>query len=289
MPTRRRRERRDRKGAARRPTAPDRLLLYTPAVQHVEHDLDVLERVYRTRNGRAPVLLREDFCGTAALASEWVRRGARRRAWGVDLHGATLAWARRRRLPSLGPAAERLTLLQADARRVTRPPVDLVVALNYSYWVFHRRAELEAYFRAARASLSPGGLLCLDAFGGTGAMEELVETRAVPASRGPGGERVPAFRYVWEQAAFNPVDHRLSCRIHIRLRDGRELRRAFSYDWRMWTLPEIRELLAEAGFRESVVYLQDWDDEHHQALGSYSRRERFENQLTWLAYVVGVR
>ena len=289
MPTRPRREGRNQRGAARRPIVPDRLLLYPPAVQHVEHDLDLLERIYRNRNGRAPVLVREDFCGTAALACEWVRRGSRRRAWGLDLHRATLAWARRQRLPALGPAAERVTLVHGDARRVTRPPVDLVVALNYSYWVFHRRAELRAYFRAARASLAPGGLLCLDAFGGTAAMEALVETRHVPASRGPGGQRVPAFRYVWEQVAFNPVEHSLSCRIHIHLRDGRELRRAFSYDWRMWTLPEIRELLAEAGFRESIVYVQDWDDESHRALGSYSRRRRFDNQLTWLAYVVGVR
>ena len=289
MPTRPPREKRAARGPRRRTPAPDRLLLYSPAVQHVEHDLDVLERIYRNLNGRAPVLLREDFCGTAALACEWVKRGSRRRAWGVDLHRGTLAWARRRRLPSLGAAAERLTLLHADARRVTRPPVDLVIALNYSYWVFHRRTELRAYFRAARASLARGGLLCLDAFGGTSAMQELVERRHVPASRGPGGERVPAFRYVWEQTAFNPVDHGLRCRIHFRLRDGRELRRAFSYDWRMWTLPEIRELLAEAGFRDSFVYVQDWDDEAHEALGSYSRRRRFENMLTWLAYVVGVR
>ena len=291
MPTRpRSKPRRDRAAdSTGRSPAIDRLLLYAPAVQHVEHDLDALEHIYRRLAGRAPLLLREDFCGTAALACEWVRRGRERRAWGVDLHGATLAWARRRRLPALGAAAARLTLLHADARRVSRPPVDLVLALNYSYWVFHRRGELLAYFRAARASLARGGLLCLDAFGGTDTMQELVETRHVHASRGPGGERVPAFRYVWEQAAFNPVDHRLRCRIHLRLRDGRELRRAFSYDWRMWTLPEIRELLAEAGFRESIVYVQDWDDEKHVALGSYSRRRRFENQLSWLAYVVAVK
>jgi SAM-dependent methyltransferase len=273
-----------------RPSASiDRLLLYAPAVQHVEHDLDALEHIYRGLTGRAPRLLREDFCGTAALACEWVRRSARHRAWGVDLHGATLAWARRRRLPALGAAAARLTLIHSDARRVTRPPVDLVMALNYSYWVFHERPALLAYFRAARRSLAPGGLLCLDAFGGTDAMQELVETRHVPASRGPGGEHIPAFRYVWEQASFNPVDHRLRCHIHFHLRDGRKLLRAFTYDWRMWTLPEIRELLAEAGFRESIVYVQDWDDERHEALGSYSRRRRFENQLAWLGYVIGVR
>lgn len=290
MPTRPRPRRRARAATGRAPATPvDRLLLYSPAVQHVEHDLDALEHIYRRRNGRGATLLREDFCGTAALACEWVRRGPARRAWGVDLHGATLAWARRHRVPALGAAAGRLTLLHSDARRITRPPVDLVMALNYSYWVFHDRAALRDYFRAARASLAPGGLLCLDAFGGTDAMQELVETRHVPASRGPGGERIPAFRYVWEQASFNPVDHRLRCHIHFQQRGGRELRRAFTYDWRMWMLPEIRELLAEAGFRESLVYIQDWDDERHEALGSYSPRRRFENQLAWLGYVIGVR
>lgn len=291
MPTR---PRRDAPGAGaagrtRRAPAIDRHLLYTPAVQHVEHDLDALERIYRSLNGHAPTRLREDFCGTAAVAGAWVRRGPRRRAWGVDLHAATLAWARRHRQPALGPAAGRLVLLHSDVRRVTRPPVDIVMALNYSYWVFHDRATLGAYFRAARASLARGGLLCLDAFGGTEAMQEMIETRHVPASRGPAGERIPAFRYVWEQAAFNPIDHRLRCHIHFHMRDGRERRRAFSYDWRMWTLPEIRELLAGAGFRESLVFVQDWDDAAHVALGTYSRRHRFENQLSWLAYVIAVR
>jgi len=257
-------------------------------VQHVEHDLDTLDHLYRIRNGRAPRRLREDFCGTAAAACEWVRRGPSREAWAVDLDRGTLQWARRHRVPSLGPAARRLTLVHGDARRVSRPRVDMVLALNFSYWVFRSREVMRGYFRAVRASLAPGGLLCLDAFGGTDACQAAVETRRVPASRGPAGERVPPFRYTWEQRDFNPVDHRLRCRIHFRMDDGREIRNAFSYDWRMWTLPEIRELLDEAGFRESFVYLQDWDDEAHEALGSYSRRSRFENQLSWLAFVIGV-
>ena len=290
MPTRRRPERPARR--ARGPTRPaprlDPQLLYTPAVQHVEHDLVLLEGVYRRLRGRAPQRLREDFCGTAALACAWAARGPRRRACGVDVHQATLAWARRRRLAHLGAAAGRVALLHADARRVTSPPVDVVAALNYSYWVFRRRAELRDYFRSARRSLRSGGLLFLDAFGGTETMQALVEARRVTASRGPGGERVPPFRYIWEQADFNPVEHRLRCHIHLQLDDGREMRRAFSYDWRMWTLPEIRELLAEAGFRDSRIYLQDWDDETHQPLATYSPRRRFENQLSWLAYVVGL-
>ena len=286
MPTRRSPEPLGRARGGRAPV--DRHLLYTAAVQNVEDDLDLLESFYRRLRGTTPTRLREDFCGTAALACRWAARGPRRRAWGVDHHAATLAWARRRRFARLGEAAERVTLVVDDVRRVRRPAVDVIAALNYSYWVFHRREELRDYLRAARRSLAPGGLLVLDAFGGTAAMQALVETRHVPASRGPGGERIPAFRYVWEQADFNPVDHRLRCHIHFRLGDGRELRRAFSYDWRFWSLPELRELLAEAGFREARVFLQDWDDEAHQPLVTYSPRRHFENQLTWLAYVVGL-
>jgi len=266
----------------------DRHLLYTPAVQHVEHDLDLIERIYRRLRGRSPRRLREDFCGTAALACAWAARGPRRRAWGVDVHGATLVWARRRRLPPLGEPAGRVTLVHDDVRRVRRPAVDVIAALNYSYWTFRRREELRDYFRTARRSLASGGLLFLDAFGGTESMQVLVEARRVPASRGPGGERVPPFLYVWEHAAFDAVGHRLRCHIHFRLRDGREMRRAFSYDWRLWTLPEIRELLAEAGFRDARVYLQDWDDAAHRPLATYSPRRRFASQLSWLAYVVGV-
>ena len=284
MPTRRRPDR----GGRARGTTLDRHLLYTPAVQHVEHDLDLFARLYRRLRGHAPTWLREDFCGTAALACAWAKRRPHHRAWGVDLHRATLEWARRRRLAHAGAAAERVTLVHADVRQVTRPQVDLIVALNFSYWVFHHRPELRAYFRAARRSLRREGLLILDAFGGTDAPQTLVERRRVAASRGPDGERVPAFGYVWEQADFDCVSHRLRSHIHFRLRDGRELKRAFSYDWRLWSLPEIRELLAEAGFREAIVYLQDWDDDRNEPLETFSPRRRFENQLSWLVYVVGV-
>jgi SAM-dependent methyltransferase len=288
MPTPSRADSRRRPEGSPSPPLPDRHLLYSAAVQHVDLDLDRLTDIYRTTRRREPLLLREDFCGTAALACAWVRRGARRRAWGVDLHRPTLAWARRRRLPHLGAAAARVTLVHGDARAVRRPRVDMITALNFSYWVFRTRRELRDYLGGARRSLRPGGLLFLDAFGGSDAQQAMLETSRIRASRGPGGERVPRFTFVWEQASFNPIDHHLRCHVHFRLGEGRTMERAFSYDWRMWTLPELRELLAEAGFRASPVYLQDWDDESGQALTTYSLRRRFENQSGWLAYVVGV-
>ncbi len=40
-----------------------------------------------------PLVLREDFCGTAMLSHEWVARDVERTAWGVDLDADVLAWA----------------------------------------------------------------------------------------------------------------------------------------------------------------------------------------------------
>ena len=144
----------------------DRHVLYEAAVQDVDFDLVFFQRIYRQLRGGAFRLLREDFCGTARLSCEWVRRRPERRAWAVDLSGSTLAWMRKHHLRYLGPAAERVTLLHSDVRSSKAPPVDVVVALNCSYWVFHSRAEVVDYFSRVRRGLRPGGLFMVDSFGG---------------------------------------------------------------------------------------------------------------------------
>jgi SAM-dependent methyltransferase len=263
--------------------------LYEASVLSAEYDLDFFARVYRRHRGRPFRLLREDFCGTAALACAWVRRGPRHYAWGVDHDPRVLAWAARHHLPRLRRAASRVALLRRDVRRLLHPKVDVVAAMNFSYWTFKGRDTLREYFRQARRSLRPGGMLFVNAFGGTEAMREMTERRRIRSSQGPDGLRIPGFTYVWEQVRFNPVDHHLLCHIHFRLGDGTWLRRAFHYDWRLWTLPEIQELMIEAGFRAAEVYVEGWDDEKGESDGIYRPRRRFTNQEGWLANIVGLR
>jgi len=266
----------------------DRFLLYEAAVQDVAFDLRFFQRVYRRMRGRPFHFLREDFCGSAWLACQWVAHGRDRFAIGVDLSREALAWTRARHLPGLGLAAERIALVRADVRRSGAPPVDVIAALNCSYWVFHRRTELLDYFQAVRRGLRRGGLLFLDAFGGEDTMRTLTEKRRV-RRRTKGGEKVPPFTYVWEHRSFNPIDSHLIADIHFELENGRRMRRAFTYDWRMWSLPELNDALREAGFVDVHVYIQGWDDEAHRPLDVYRRRTRFENQKAWLAYIVAVR
>jgi SAM-dependent methyltransferase len=269
---------------------PDPFALYEVAVQGVEWDLDFLERVWRYRHpGRTPRTFREDFCGTAALAAEWASRGPERRAWGVDLDASPLAWARRRRLPWLREAAKRVKLVRADVRHAHRPRVDVACALNFSWFVFRDRADLLRYLRAARAGLEPGGVLVLNMYGGPGAEKKLVERTRKRAMNAPDGTPLPAFTYVWEHASFDPIHRRLVAHIHFELRDGRTLRRAFTYDWRMYTLPEITDALREAGFRDPEVWSEGWDAHARRSNGTLYRRTRLEDEATWIAYVVATR
>jgi SAM-dependent methyltransferase len=271
----------------KRQAVPHRHHLYTASVQSVEADLKFFRRIYKKRNGRPFRRLREDFCGTAVLACEWVRRGADHEAWGLDLDQETLDWGRQHYVPRLGDGAERLHLHCRNVLDVTEPKMDLVAALNFSYSVFKTRDELREYFRQVRRSLADRGVFVLDAWGGNEAMCEDTDKRKIDAEKAFDGTKIPSFTYVWEQARFNPIDHHIVCHIHFHLRGGKKIKRAFTYDWRLWTLPELRELLLDAGFSSCEVYVEGWDDEEDEADGIFRRRTYFENQEGWVVYVVG--
>ena len=204
----------------------------------------------------------------------------------MDLDRPTLEWGIEHYHPRLGPATRRLHLECRDVLEVTEPKVDLIAALNFSYSVFKTRETLGAYFRAARRSMAPGGLFVLDAWGGTEAMCKDREKRRIESEKNFDGTRIPAFTYIWEQARFNPIDHHIVCHIHFK-RGQRRMRRAFTYDWRLWTLPEMCELLIEAGFSTTDVYVEGWDEQEDESDGIFRKKSYFENQDGWVAYVIG--
>ncbi len=246
--------------------------LYEEAVQHPPTEIARIERAVR-RAGGTPLRLREDFSGTALLAASWVASRSDRTAVAVDLEPSVHAWARAHRLPELGARAARLSLVTADVRHGPPGPFDAIVALNFSYQVFHTRAELGGYLAAARAALAPGGVVMLDVFGGWESQQVIVERR-----RMRGG-----VTYVWEHESFDPITHRMRCAIHFELPGGRRIRGAFRYDWRLWTLPELTELMREAGFEDVEVL---WDVAPAGA-ERYVPRRTAENQPGWIAYLVG--
>jgi SAM-dependent methyltransferase len=256
----------------------DRHRLYERSVQCAEAEIDFVDATYRRLRGRKARLLREDFCGTANVCCEWVRRGNKRRAIGVDLDAEVLDWGRNHRIAALKPGqAKRVELIEADVLKVKTEPVDIVSAMNFSYWLFRERAQLKRYFRRVRDALKADGVLFMDCYGGYDAHREIEEEREIGSGR-------QAFTYVWEQAEFNPIDHELTCHIHFAFPDGSRLDNAFSYTWRLWTLPEIRDLLDEAGFSRVTVYWQGWDEDGEPD-SEFKPAVRADADAGWICYI----
>ena len=256
----------------------DKHLLYSEAVQCADNEISFLKRVYRKSNGRSPLLLREDFCGTALVCSHWVQDGAANEAIGVDLDPEPLDWGRTHHLAELGPAQRaRVRLRRADVLAVKTPPVDVIVALNFSFCIFKRRPLLLDYLRKCLNALKPGGLMVMDIYGG-------------PESHKPNKEktRYRGFTYVWEQARYNPITNEALNHIHFFFRDGSRMMKAFTYDWRLWTPAELRETLLEAGFGDARVY---WEGATAEGTGNgvFRCQKQAEVEDAWIAYVVGFR
>lgn len=64
------------------------------------------------------------------------------------------------------------------------------------------------------------------------------------------------------------------------------LKQVFSYEYRLWTLPEIREVLSEAGFSRAEVYWQGTDEETGEANGEFTPTEIGEPNAGWIVYLV---
>ena len=86
---------------------------------------------------------------------------------------------------------------------------------------------------------------------------------------------------------FDPVTHHILCKIHFEFRDGTRMKNAFIYDLRLWTLPELRELMDEAGFSDIHVLWEGTDRNTGEGNGVFRRVERGGDEEAWIAYVIG--
>lgn len=254
----------------------DKYRLYQWSVQSPEEDIAFAVDVYKDMTGKQPRHLREDFCGTAYLASRWVKRGARFTAEGFDLDPEPVRWGLEHNFKPLGKAAAgRAALHVADVREPSRKRPDLRCAQNFSWFVFKTRDELLEYFECAYEDLADDGVFLLDLFGGPQAVEEMQEET----------EMEQGFTYVWEQREYWPVTGEYSAHIHFEFEDGSALSEAFSYDWRLWSLPEAIDALYEVGFGTVEVYWEQVGADGIHGGGEYALTELGENWLSYVAYL----
>jgi hypothetical protein len=257
----------------------DKYELYQLSVQSADVDIAFLRRVYKKEHGKPATHFREDFSGTGLLTSEWIKKGKQFTAEAFDNDPEPIEWGKKRHFAALGAAADRATLHLGDVRDPSDKKPDVRCAQNFSYNCFKTRAEMLHYFRCVYEDLSDGGLFALDAYGGSESIEHREDETEIEEG----------FNYVWDQHWFSPVTHEAKLYIHFRFQDGTEKTRAFSYDWRIWTIPELNDILQEVGFSRVDVYWEGTADDGETGNGIYRKTRFGSNDPAWVTYIVAVK
>lgn len=255
---------------------------YELSVQTPSISLYWYDTIYRDLRGRSARIMREDFCGTFILSANWVKRHEENRAIALDLDPEPLAFGKSEHLQPLSSTQKkRIAILRQNVMSRTTPLADIEVAGNFSFNIFKKWEELVRYFRFARESLDRGGLLILEQGGGPGFIEESKDRRPIQKH----GKKL--FTYIWDQQYFNPINHHARYGIHFKMPNGKIHENVFSYDWRLWSIPEIRVALKEAGFKDTCVY---WEGSTPEGSGDgiFERMEEGDNSYAWTAYIVGM-
>ncbi|HED53234.1 MAG TPA: class I SAM-dependent methyltransferase [Phycisphaerales bacterium] len=198
----------------------------------------------RAIHGNNPKILAEDFSGTGALCRYWAEHVDGGRAIAVDRNPEPLS-----RLQG----ASGVEIVQADVMQANAK-ADCLFAGNFSIGYHHSRPALLAYLKHVRERLNPGGTFVCDTYGGETAYTIGRVIREVPL---PGSQ---ICKYQWEQRYADPLTGRVTDVLHFRVFEGDEVIAdfpdAFIYEWRLWSVPELRDAMAESGFHMSDVYAE---------------------------------
>ncbi|MCM2281061.1 MAG: class I SAM-dependent methyltransferase [Bdellovibrionaceae bacterium] len=254
----------------------DKYEYYRRAVQAPDVDVRFIREAYRELRKRDPRSLREDFCGSFSICCEWVKLHKENEAFGVDLDDEPIAYGTTHYLPKLkADQRARIRISQENVLNPNLPRVDVVCAMNFSHYIFKDRSVMKSYFHNCHSTLNANGILLVDAFGGSQcqeANEEITDHKT--------------FKYFWDQVSFDPISNHALFHIHFQPKGRRKIENVFSYDWRMWSIPEIREMMHESGFTKTHVY---WEGTTKKGTGNgiFKRSEKGEDCQGWVAYVVG--
>ncbi len=257
--------------------------LYEAAVQSPEWQVDYLPQFHKFLTGKPLKSLREDFCGTGKISCEWVKRSKSHTAVGLDLDTEVLDYANAINKAELSKEQQsRVQFLKQDVLKPTREKFDSVGAYNFSFFIFHERKTLKKYAQSVYKSLKSKGTFFMELSGGPGFVETDRETRKVKI---PGFGK---FEVCWEQFHYDPITAVSDYSIHFKLPNGKWLNDAFTYNWRVWQIREVQDILEEVGFKKSII-LWEQLDKKGSGNGEFLPTEIGEHLHTWVAYIVGVK
>lgn len=247
----------------------DKYLYYKASVQNPDEDIKFFSKTYRSIYKKSGRTFREDFCGTFSVGISWLKAHPQNKAIVVDIDKEPLNYGIKHYLTPLSSQQQkRIKILNKSVLNSSLPSADIISVSNFSYLVFKERKMLLKYFKNVRKQLNKKGLFFIDLFGGVSCYEPNEEV----TDHG-------SFKYYWDQDCFDPITNYTKCHIHFKRKSERQKRqKVFSYDWRLWTLPEVKDVLEDAGFSKVHIF---WEMDSGELKKIKNSDEVCE---TWIAY-----
>lgn len=252
----------------------DKYFYYKKSVQSPKEDIRFFKKTYYHYFKKNPKIFREDFCGTFYVAYHWVKNHSQNKAIAIDQDKEPIKYGKKHHLSKLSDSQKsRLKIIKQNVLNKNLPKAEIITVSNFSYFIFKDRANLLKYFKNIKKSLFKKGLFIIDVMGGSDCenlSEEKVEHKG--------------FNYYWEQDHFDPIDNTARFHIHFKKKAGKK-QKAFTYNWRIWSLPELKDTLESAGFSKVHVYWEQ-SDKSGEGNGVFKKSKKGEICDTWIAYLV---
>lgn len=269
-------------------------LLYESSVQDPEQQTGLFKKVYKEATGKFPTSLCEDFCGTFWISSTWVKKSDKHTATGVDLSLEPLKYGRQVHLKPLTPAEKkRIHIQRGNVLHPLSKKFDVIAACNFSFYVLKERKLLMEYCKRSLKALKQDGVFILEMVGGAGFIHApFNEKRVVRYNENALDESLPKkmakMRYHWNHESYEPINRRGVYTMSFEFSPRRIHHDVFRYDWRIWTIPEVKECMLDAGFKDVRIY---WEVlRKGQKDTTYQRRKKSATDAhTWICYVAGLK
>jgi hypothetical protein len=246
-------------------------------------DIERISDIYKEHFYKDALILREDFSGTFALSCCWVQSDSKKSAISIDNDKETLEYGKKNYLANLSNDEQKRIQVQLGDAITKTSPVDIIAIFNFSYCLIHEREKLLEYFKKVHSSLNVEGMMILDIFGGSDSEIPEIQEREVL-----NNDQILPFVFEFERKSFNPITRISNYAIHFKYQDGTEVMDAFTYEFRMWSITEIRDVFKEAGFSKSLVYWEECDEEG-LGNGNFEASEDQENTINWNSLIVGLK
>jgi len=256
----------------------DKYVYYQKAVQNPQNEIEFFNDKFKKIRKRLPYTLREDFCGTGMITCHWVKQSTKHMSWGIDLDPEPLEYGKNNHFAPLTTKEQsRVHFMLDNVLSAKTPKVDICFAFNFSYFIFKQRADLLNYFKAARKALNEDGVFFIDLFGGPDSQTVMTDIM-----------EHDTFDYFWDCQEFNPINNHCKFAIHFKPKGQKKHSNVFVYDWRLWSMSELRDLLMEAGFSKSIAYWEGEDGEGGGD-GEFYPTEVAENCEAWVTYIAALK